>query len=312
MEEIMVSICCATYNHEKYLRKALDGIFMQKVNFAYEVIIGEDHSTDNSAKIIQEYEKKFASVIKAYYREKNWGPGKNFRDIFSKARGKYVIVLETDDYWIDENKLQKQVDILENNDEVIAVAHNTIIVGKNGEKLSVDYPECKNSKYTFEDFENSILPGQNTTIMYRNIYKDKQINTSFLFEKSKGPGDRKKIFVLLSYGEIWCIQEKMSAYRYVNSEGSSYSATYRPTALDWCNYYQSFIKYAYEIKNEDGEKCAESIFFINSVAALFKHEYSKKQFYLQWKRLHFKKHCLYKLIKFVVENKVRKKQNHTI
>ncbi|NLC94034.1 MAG: glycosyltransferase [Treponema sp.] len=114
----LVSIKNLVYNHEKYIAQALDGFLMQKTDFPFEVIVHDDASTDNSAQIIREYEKKFPSIIKPIYETENQyskHDGSLGRIVNSKLSGKYVAFCEGDDYWIDENKLQMQVDFLENN-----------------------------------------------------------------------------------------------------------------------------------------------------------------------------------------------------
>lgn len=116
----LVSIKNLVYNHEKYIAQALDGFLMQKTDFPFEVIVHDDASTDNSAQIIREYEKKFPSIIKPIYETENQyskHDGSLGRIVNSKLSGKYVALCEGDDYWIDENKLQMQVDFLQNNPE---------------------------------------------------------------------------------------------------------------------------------------------------------------------------------------------------
>ncbi|MCF6185625.1 MAG: glycosyltransferase, partial [Bacteroidales bacterium] len=112
-----VSILMLTYNHEKFIAQAIESVLMQKVSFNYELIIGDDCSQDNTQKIIREYQKKHPDIIKPVLRTKNIGANNNFVDIFKKATGKYIALLEGDDYWTDPNKLQKQVDFLEANPE---------------------------------------------------------------------------------------------------------------------------------------------------------------------------------------------------
>ena len=169
-DKIMVSICCATYNHEKYLRKALNSALMQEVNFKYEIIIAEDCSTDNSRAIIKKYERQFPDVIKALYRESNMGALDNIAELFLHARGKYVVLLETDDFWTDKRKLQKQVDFLEDNPDFVAVACKVHVVDKNDKvQKKIIYPECKKRIYSHRDYRLWLLPGQTETILYRNI-----------------------------------------------------------------------------------------------------------------------------------------------
>lgn len=129
MDEIMVSICCITYNHEKYIRQALDGFLMQKVNFKYEIVIHDDASTDGTADIIREYEKKYPDKIKPIYQTENqFAKGiKASRIVMDNAKGKYIALCEGDDYWCDENKLQMQIDYMEKNPECTFCFHNAKI-----------------------------------------------------------------------------------------------------------------------------------------------------------------------------------------
>lgn len=117
----LVSISCITYNHEPYIVQALNGFLMQKTSFPFEVLVHDDASTDRTADIIREYEKKFPKIIKPIYQKENQY-SKGFTAVtatwnFPRAQGKYIALCEGDDYWIDENKLQKQVDFLESNPE---------------------------------------------------------------------------------------------------------------------------------------------------------------------------------------------------
>lgn len=115
--EYMVSICCLAFNHEPYIRKALDGFLMQKTDFPFEVVIHDDKSTDRTAEMIREYEEKYPHIIHPLYQSENQY-SKGIRNIsgafnFPRATGKYIAMCEGDDYWCDENKLQMQVDYME-------------------------------------------------------------------------------------------------------------------------------------------------------------------------------------------------------
>ena len=115
-----VSVHCTTYNHEPYIAQALDGFLMQKTNFPFEVIVHDDASTDRTAEIIREYEARFPKIIKPIYETENQyskHDGSIARIMAAACKGKYIAFCEGDDYWIDENKLQMQVDFLEGNPE---------------------------------------------------------------------------------------------------------------------------------------------------------------------------------------------------
>tara|TARA_B110000046_G_scaffold13464_1_gene13234 strand:- start:11972 stop:13036 length:1065 start_codon:yes stop_codon:yes gene_type:complete len=119
MNEILVSICCQTYNHVGFIEKAVESFLMQKTDFRFEILIRDDASTDGTTKIVQKYAFKFPELIKLLtYEENQYKKGvKPFPDNVRRAQGKYIAICEGDDYWTDTLKLQKQADFLENNKE---------------------------------------------------------------------------------------------------------------------------------------------------------------------------------------------------
>lgn len=117
---IKVSIICTVYNHAQYLEKTLQGFVSQKTDFRFEALIHDDASTDNSAEIIKSFEKKYPEIIKGIYQTENQYSKRVSitREILvPSAKGKYIAVCEGDDYWTDENKLQKQVEYMDSHPE---------------------------------------------------------------------------------------------------------------------------------------------------------------------------------------------------
>ncbi|MDI3520439.1 MAG: hypothetical protein PWR04_427 [Anaerophaga sp.] len=133
----LVSVWMITYNHERYIAQAIEGVLMQKTNFKIELVIGEDCSTDNTAQIIKEYEKKYPQIIKPRFNQTNLGVIPNMIKTLNECTGKYIALCEGDDYWTDPYKLQKQVDFLEDNREYSICFHN-VKIKKNGELID-DY-----------------------------------------------------------------------------------------------------------------------------------------------------------------------------
>ena len=119
MNEILVSICCQTYNHVGFIEEAVESFLMQKTDFRFEILIRDDASTDGTTKIVQKYAFEFPELIKLLtYEENQFKKGvKPFPDNVRRAQGKYIAMCEGDDYWTDPLKLQKQVDFLEKNKE---------------------------------------------------------------------------------------------------------------------------------------------------------------------------------------------------
>lgn len=139
-----VSVLCMAYNHEKYIRDALEGFVGQKTDFDYEVLVHDDASTDGTADIIREYAEKYPEIIKPVYQTENQYSKKvdiclNY--LIPVTTGKYIAFCEGDDYWTDENKLQLQVDFLEQHPEHVACVHNSIKMDMMTKQETVMYKE---------------------------------------------------------------------------------------------------------------------------------------------------------------------------
>lgn len=115
----LVSICCFTYNQEKYIQQTLESLLMQRTSFPIEIIVHDDASNDSTKKIIEEYAFNFTQIIKPIFQHENryslYGINYIFKYVTSNATGKYIAVCAGDDFWIDPLKIQKQVDFLESN-----------------------------------------------------------------------------------------------------------------------------------------------------------------------------------------------------
>jgi glycosyltransferase involved in cell wall biosynthesis len=136
----LVSICCITYNHEKFIREALDGFLSQETSFPIEIVIHDDASTDNTTSILQEYQKEYPHLIKIISQAENQYSQRGFgfiSDLFAQAKGKYIALCEGDDYWTDPLKLQKQVDFLEANSN-FAICFHKVKIEEQGQ-LKDDY-----------------------------------------------------------------------------------------------------------------------------------------------------------------------------
>ena len=117
MTEPLVSVKMITYNHAPYIAQAIEGVLQQKTNFPFELVIGEDCSTDGTREIVFEYQEKYPDIIRVITSDKNVGMKKNGYRTTKACRGKYVAFCEGDDYWHHPDKLQKQVDYLESHPE---------------------------------------------------------------------------------------------------------------------------------------------------------------------------------------------------
>lgn len=224
-DEIMVSVSCTAYNHEKYIRQCLDSLLMQKTDFKYEIIVHDDASTDNTANIIREYEKKYPNVVKPIYQTEN-KCSKGFKIInyiVPKMRGKYVAHCEGDDFWTDPYKLQKQFDIMEKNPDCSICVHKVLHVYENGNATdryqpNFDLNECKINLEKYLDFGPS-HPFQTTSYFIRsNVKKDYAFNPPEFVGKFC-VGDVPTILFALTKGNMYYLNEAMSCYR-LFSKGS--------------------------------------------------------------------------------------------
>jgi len=155
----VVSCIVTTYQHRNYIKDCLDGILMQKTNFPFEIIIGEDESTDGTRDICIEYAKRYPDIIRLFLNSRNNNitlnemPSAKFNFIyaFNMCRSMYVSLCEGDDYWTDPLKLQKQVDYMENNPGCVMCTHAAVKIDINGNKIGIVRPNIGDRTYTFED-----------------------------------------------------------------------------------------------------------------------------------------------------------------
>ncbi len=139
-----VSIICITYNQKNYIESAINGFLSQIVNFDIEILIADDASTDGTQIIIKKYLDLFPNKIKFFESEKNSGGKKNWNNLINKSLGKYIAICDGDDYWIDNYKLQKQTNILDNNSEY--------------DLVFTDFDMIIKDKIVKSVFKNKILP----------------------------------------------------------------------------------------------------------------------------------------------------------
>jgi glycosyltransferase involved in cell wall biosynthesis len=208
-KNITVSVLMSTYNHSEFIEEAINSVLMQKCDFNVELIIADDFSTDNTQEIVNHI---INSHIKGFWIKYtrhtiNKGPYSNALWILSQANNKYVAICEGDDYWTDPNKLQKQVDFLENNKEFVLCYHNTSIL-VNG-NIEDDYFKNKNisqvsSYYDLLCYGNYM---QTSSVLFLNNIK------SFPFEKKIQLNDYILWFWISKFGQIYRINENMSVYR---------------------------------------------------------------------------------------------------
>lgn len=217
--EMMVSVYCLAYNHEKYIRDALEGFVCQKTDFPFEVIVHDDASTDGTADIIREYAEKYPQLIKPILQTENQyskGIGITRTYIMPRITGKYVAICEGDDYWCDENKLQKQVDFLEAHPDYSACVHNTLKLNVKTGKETVMYGQNEQDLTA----ETMILKPSGvchtSSFFFRREY---MFDRPAFVSAVKGVGDYPVAIHLAMEGNVHYFPQVMSVYR-VSVEGS--------------------------------------------------------------------------------------------
>jgi len=252
-DNIKVSVIMITYNQEEFVAQAIESILMQKVEFQYEILIGDDASSDNTPNIIMEYYEQYPDIIVPILREENIGVSRNSYDLLMRARGEYISNLEGDDYWTSQDKLQFQVDFLEEHLDFVGCTHRFMTVDHTNKVIEKN-PQWtfQGREYSWEQFLSWLLPSQTGTWLYRNIYLDKTIDWTVIYKASPVASDTTTLLLLLQYGRIYNIDRYMSNYRRdYRSTSTSWSAvpifTRRLNIYEMSRYYE---KYALEKMNK--------------------------------------------------------------
>jgi glycosyltransferase involved in cell wall biosynthesis len=218
----LVSVILLTYNHESYLRQSIESILMQKVDFEYEIVVAEDFSTDRTRDIINEYSERNPGLFNILFRIKNIGATKNLYEAYMRSKGKYITILEGDDYWIDEYKLERQIRFLEENMQYIGIAHKIRTCDENGNLIPTKKRnrEFINEAATIKDYRKYGFLFHTSTIMFRNIFLDNQNQYKKLLTSHPLVGDRPLFFLLFDKGSIYITDDIVSTFRWVKKAGA--------------------------------------------------------------------------------------------
>ena len=220
-----VSVVSITYNHEAYIREALDGFVAQKTDFPVEIIIADDASTDATPTIIQEYADRYPHLFRPILRSENLGIHANLTDALSAARGQYLALCEGDDFWIDPQKLSKQVAFLDKHPETAVCFHPVRVISEDGRAGESEFPPV----FWRGDLSvEALISGnfiQTNSVMYRRLPRYDDI-----------PADVMPLDWYLNVrhavrGDIAMLHETMAVYRR-HPQGLWHSA-YRDRAKFW-------------------------------------------------------------------------------
>jgi glycosyltransferase involved in cell wall biosynthesis len=219
MNPPMVSVLFITYNHAKFVRKALESILMQQTTFPFKIIVGDDKSTDGTREIIEEMAVQHPDKIILSNPDKNIGPAKNFIQLLTacqNSNARYIAYLEGDDYWTDTGKLQKQVDFLEANPDFSICFHKAKIEYEEG--IVPFYPDINANTPEVTTIED-IATGNyihSPSVVFRNVLKVKEMPDWY---ETAFPGDWPLHVMNACHGKIRFMQDEMCVYR-VHSNGT--------------------------------------------------------------------------------------------
>jgi glycosyltransferase involved in cell wall biosynthesis len=223
MQEPMVSVWIATYNHVNFIGKCLDSILKQKTDFNYEICLGEDDSSDGTRELCREYAAKYPDKIRLFERDRQ-DPNRegcagvwqfNYIETLRACRGKYIALCDGDDYWSNEYKLQKQVDYLENHPELSGCFHKVGQVDENDKIICPDmgYPPIRKEQYSLDYLLQYGVFSPVLSVVFRNrddIAPD-WFKKSFVGDILLHTGN-------LLHGDYGFIDEVMGYYR-IHSQG---------------------------------------------------------------------------------------------
>ena len=240
MVEPLVSVVCITYNHGPYIRQCLDGFMMQKTNFAFEVLIHDDASTDKTADIIREYEEKYPNIIKPIYQTENQyskGVKIGLTYLYPNAKGKYIAECEGDDYWTDPLKLQSQVDFLESHNDYSMCFHRAKLISMISHSKKLMCSEIEDREYdSTELFKTWTVP--TASILFRK----ECLNYELHREDDILNGDIKLILLCCSKGKVRGMSREMSVYR-IHNGGVSYDVRMQDSrCMRYPNHYRAIKK----------------------------------------------------------------------
>jgi len=197
-----------TYNHEQFISQALNSILSQRVNFDYEIVVGEDCSTDRTREILLDFQQKYPTRIRPLVRNKNMGAIKNMGATLSACRGNYVAFLEGDDYWVDEHKLQKQIDFLDNNPASAMCCHRVRFLDPDQKEGIHIHPSCPAGSYSIEHLlEENFVPAC-SAVVRRDL-----IGPLPAWHSQLAMGDWTVFALVSSHGNIELMDEVMAVYR---------------------------------------------------------------------------------------------------
>ena len=225
--EPLVSVNLIAYNQEHTIRRALESILAQVVDFPIEILLADDASQDGTLQVMLGFQQRYPDIIHVVHQEQNVGPTRNAYAILSRSRGRYIASLEGDDYWCDSQFLQRSADFLEAHDEDIGVQDRCRIVDEEGNDQTANYPPTGNEfwqyherEYGLAEYQEWRMPGHISALVYRNLFRLEDDDYTIFYRLDSSVGDRTTLMQLVARGKIYCTEHVSLCYQLVEKHGA--------------------------------------------------------------------------------------------
>jgi glycosyltransferase involved in cell wall biosynthesis len=203
-----LSVVMITYNHERFIGRAIESVLAQKVSFDYEIVIGDDCSTDGTRAIIMDFYRRYPGRILPFLRDENIGGPRNMEATLTACRGQYLALIEGDDYWTSDAKLQRQIDFLDAHHDCAICCHRVQILDELGFGRTGVFPSRAAGSYTIEDLLRGNFVPTCATALRRDLFGP--LPSCFLEMKV---GDWPRLVLVARQGKIELLDEVMAVYR---------------------------------------------------------------------------------------------------
>jgi glycosyltransferase involved in cell wall biosynthesis len=203
-----LSVMMITYNHERFITHAIESVLAQRVNFDYEIVIGEDCSTDGTRAVITDFHRRYPGRIVPRLRDQNIGVMRNLEATLAACRGRYLALLEGDDYWTCDEKLQRQVDFLDTHPGSSMCCHRVQFLNETGFAEADVFPSLPAGPYTIEDLLKDNFVMTCSAVLRRDL-----IPTLPPWFREMKLGDWPMFALAARHGTIELMDEVMSVYR---------------------------------------------------------------------------------------------------
>lgn len=246
---IKVIVAITTYNLEKYIAQALDSVLMQKTNFDYKIRVADDCSTDSTTEILESYRNRYPEKVEVLFSEKNLGSLPNSNRLLDKIDCEYFTFLDGDDYWLTDDRLQKQVDFLDQNKKYSMCGGNTQILRDNKMEETMLPESMLGRTLSFDDYIKGRMPAviHTSSILFRNCIFSKGLPECYLkavgtFEECALRGEDFRRILHLEQGPIFVESAIISVYR-IHEKGMWQGATQIRRIIETAISYNFYRKY---------------------------------------------------------------------